>query len=108
MLDKYSRIDSRILRESVKDMSCQLNTPYCDGGGCVACHSNESDHGKGTSIKADDIFIAAGCASCHAVVDGREGKMDKHEREWYLRRGILRTIRTWFITGAVTISRGGR
>lgn len=37
----------------------------------VACHSNSAMHGKGTSLKAHDCFIAFGCVNCHDWYDGR-------------------------------------
>ncbi len=103
MFNKYDRIDSKILRESVRKMECQIQTPLCDNGPCVPCHSNESRHGKGTGIKADDLFIASGCATCHAIVDGRESRMPKDEREWYLRTGILATQKKWMEHGTIVI-----
>jgi hypothetical protein len=35
----------------------------------VACHSNQSQHGKGKSIKAHDCYIAYGCDNCHTILD---------------------------------------
>jgi len=44
----------------------------------VAAHSNESRHGKGKSIKAEDHYSAWACVSCHAwydtSLDSREDK----------------------------------
>jgi hypothetical protein len=35
----------------------------------VPCHSNQSIHGKGMSIKADHMFTVPGCAKCHQWLD---------------------------------------
>jgi hypothetical protein len=35
----------------------------------VPCHSNQSIHGKGMSIKADHMFTVPGCARCHQWLD---------------------------------------
>lgn len=35
----------------------------------VPCHSNQSKHGKGMSIKAKHEFTVPGCAACHAWLD---------------------------------------
>lgn len=37
--------------------------------GSDAAHSNWSHHGKSMSRKADDIFVAAMCRSCHTELD---------------------------------------
>lgn len=90
--------------------ACLVNLPSCTGGGedTVAAHSMQADDGKGTSIKADDCFVAFACQHCHDILDarkhlvkwdgtedsGRYGQnMPKAEIEWYHDRGIKRTIR---------------
>jgi hypothetical protein len=35
----------------------------------VPCHSNQARHGKGTSLKALDIYTVPGCRACHAEID---------------------------------------
>lgn len=35
----------------------------------VPCHSNQSIHGKGMSIKAQHMFTVPGCARCHEWLD---------------------------------------
>lgn len=35
----------------------------------VPCHSNQSKHGKGMSIKAKHEFTVPGCAACHFWLD---------------------------------------
>jgi len=35
----------------------------------VPCHSNQSIHGKGLSIKAHHMFTVPGCARCHQWLD---------------------------------------
>ena len=38
-------------------------------GTVVAAHSNQSRHGKGTGIKANDCFVAWLCNRCHVELD---------------------------------------
>lgn len=57
----------------------------CEGGVGEPCHSNQSRHGKGGSIKAHDCFYASGCRSCHRELDHgkrftREEKADLWQR----------------------------
>ena len=66
-------IRSTKLRQSAKGESCTMESPNCNGNPetVVWCHSNFSMHGKGTGIKAHDVFGFYGCAGCHDWYDGR-------------------------------------
>lgn len=44
----------------------------------VPCHSNQSRHGKGGSLKAQHIFTVPGCAACHAYID--QGSAAREEK----------------------------
>ena len=58
-------------------MDCQV----CGAPGPVqASHSNWSHHGKSMARKADDIFVAAICQSCHYEID-MGNSMSKEERQ---------------------------
>jgi hypothetical protein len=53
-------------------MPCKLQIPdVCIGGTdtTVACHSNQSRHGKAGWLKAHDWATAWGCVTCHAYID---------------------------------------
>lgn len=55
-----------------KGMPCKLQIPdVCIGGTetTVACHSNQSRHGKAGWLKAHDWATAWGCVACHAFID---------------------------------------
>lgn len=43
----------------------------------IAAHSDSSKHGKGTGIKAHDVFIAYICHNCHAMLP----RLKREERE---------------------------
>jgi Protein of unknown function (DUF1364) len=71
---RASRPKSTPIRKSARGEECTIRLPgICDGGGetTVLCHSNKLVDGKGMGIKASDLRAAYGCASCHAVLDGR-------------------------------------
>ena len=58
-------------------MDCQV----CGASGPVqASHSNWSHHGKSMARKADDIFVAAMCRSCHTELD-TGSRLTKEERQ---------------------------
>lgn len=42
----------------------------------VACHSNESAHGKAKARKADDCYVVYGCMNCHSWYDTRPAARD--------------------------------
>ena len=56
-----------------RDQSC--TNCGAEDGTIVAAHSNWSDHGKGMSIKAHDIYHAHLCVACHSWLD-QGGKTD--------------------------------
>lgn len=83
--------------------TCQVASPYCDNKNTVPAHSNSSAFGKGKGQKADDCACAIACQSCHDWIDGRNGRAHEgnDEREWYLNRAIIRTIRLALVEGII-------
>lgn len=60
------------LLEMARDRQCLLRIPgVCTGDTAttVACHSNQSIHGKSGARKADDCFSVHGCVACHRWLD---------------------------------------
>lgn len=56
------------LRDSARGMHCTMRVPgVCnhDKETVVWCHSDLMKHGKGTGIKAHDLFGFYGCSACH-------------------------------------------
>jgi hypothetical protein len=56
----------------------------------VWCHSNESRHGKGKGLKANDCFGAFGCYPCHTWYD--QGTASRAEKEAAFRIAFERTL----------------
>lgn len=49
----------------------------------VPCHSNQSQHGKGLGLKADDIYTVPGCMHCHHEIDqGRRLSREQRADIW--------------------------
>jgi hypothetical protein len=63
--------------------------------GCEPAHSNSQAHGKGTGLKASDIYHAAACPACHREIDsGRQ--LSREEKREYWRQGFERTMALYF------------
>lgn len=95
---------NRELLDLSADQTCQFQIPgVCLGGPCVTCHSNESEHGKGVSIKAHDCFSAWGCYACHVFYD--TGPASRAEKQAVFRVAMERTILAMWRQGLVGIIR---
>lgn len=92
---KFDYVRSKKLLRAVASIPCQ----HCGREGYTqAAHSNWSEHGKGRSIKASDIYTAALCCTCHSALDqgshlSREQRQDLWGNAW------RRTVRTLVSNG---------
>lgn len=57
------------LRDMCRALPCQLCGADGDGAGVTWAHCNWGRHGKGKSIKASDVYVAALCWACHSELD---------------------------------------
>lgn len=75
---------NRALLDMARGQPCLLRVPEACIGGTettVACHSNQSVHGKAGARKADDQWSVWGCAGCHTWLDqGPAPAAEKGER----------------------------
>lgn len=75
---------NRALLDMAKGQACMLRVPgvcNADRATTVACHSNQSKHGKAGARKADDEFHVYGCSACHYWLDfGPASAGEKAER----------------------------
>ena len=62
-----------------------------ENGTIVACHSNQSKHGKGMGIKAPDSLVAALCSTCHYELDNGR-KLSKEERVHLWDQAYIKTM----------------
>lgn len=77
---KRSRPKTTKIRQSARGEDCTINLEgVCnyDPDTVVWCHSNQSAHGKGMGLKANDEYGAYGCSSCHKIYD-RQAKRPDH------------------------------
>lgn len=100
-----AKIVSKKLRNSARDENCTLQIAgVCNYNPATVslCHLPDESHGMGR--KSDDISAAFGCDMCHSVIDGRVPYIwEDGEKEFYMRRGMVRTWRRWIERGLVKI-----
>lgn len=94
---------NRALLDLAYELECTLRIAgVCEGGKGEPCHSNQSRHGKGASIKAHDVFFASGCRSCHRELD--QGRMfTKGEKVEIWQRAHDETMLQIFDLGLVKV-----
>ena len=98
-------IRSSKLRSSARDEECTLHI----AGVCnytpsttVLCHLPDESHGL--AQKATDLSACYGCSACHDVIDGRKPHVFlPGERDWYLRRAMVRTWTRFVEKGLVKV-----
>lgn len=125
MLAKTKPIRSQKLRDSARGEECTFQiSGICKGdtSTVVLCHLPDESHGG--SRKSDDICAAYGCDDCHSRIDGRikwpavstkpaklksfsemneDALQIAWEREFYVRRAMVRTLRRMIEKGLVKI-----
>lgn len=74
-----------------------------DVGTTVAAHANRVSLGKGIGVKCADLYCADLCVTCHALVDGRLGKLTKEEKWDLWVNAYLKTVKRWFTDGTVVV-----
>ena len=78
---KFTYVRSKPLLKACRALACQ----HCgaDDGTVCAAHSNQAQHGKGKSIKASDVYVAALCFRCHSNLDqGAHLSRDERVELW--------------------------
>lgn len=106
IIQKTGHVRSRKLLDSSRGQPCTLLFPGCDGGGetTVAAHANMQLCGKGTGIKASDIYSVDACHSCHDILDGRTKVFISDEaRRSYFWTAFVRTTNRRLAEGLITV-----
>lgn len=89
-------IRSRKYLDAARGQPCQIKIPnVCsyDSSTVVAAHSNKQRHGKGTGLKAHDVFVAWACDRCHSAIDGRiQTDLSPQELQEFWQWGFERTL----------------
>ena len=86
---------------------CTLNIAgWCsyDPDTTVACHLPDGSGGSNRLTGA--LSIAFACSACHDIIDGRviDPDIDVSDKEFYLRRGMMRTMNRLIDLGLVKVA----
>lgn len=98
-------IHSKKLRDSASGQDCTLNIAgICNYDDATTVLAHLPDESHGMSQKADDISGAFACSECHDCIDGRHTvKLSSEDKEFYMRRGMVRTWRHWIDSGLIVV-----
>ena len=106
IIQRYPYVRSRKLLDSSRGQVCTLNFHGCDYGTetTVACHGNGDFLGKGTGIKASDIYSVDGCNSCHSILDGRTpSEYTEEQKWWFFWRALVKTTNRRIAEGIIKV-----
>lgn len=96
-IPKDARFRKQAILDSAEGEHCQVNSFMCNHRPetTVWAHSNYPEHGKGTSIKAHDIFGCYACSQCHHWLDciARAANEVKSQKDHFIRA----MHRSWLI-----------
>lgn len=107
IIQKYLYVRSKKVTESARGEMCTMNMPDCryDTETTVWAHANYDYCGKGTGIKASDIFGCYACQSCHDLYDGRrkDPTVNVESAERYFWRAHVKSMNRLIELGIVKI-----
>lgn len=97
-------IEIQALRDTAKGAVCQVRIPGCknERSTTVWAHSDAGAHGKGMSLKADDIMGMHSCGFCHEQLP----KLKRAAREMVEAVAILRTWAVLWRAGVIGMLKG--
>lgn len=98
-------IVSNAVRDSARDEDCTLNIAgVCNYQPETTVFAHLPDESKGMGTKADDLSGCYACHACHDAIDNRsKNALPAEEREWYMRRAMVRTWRRLHDKGLLLI-----
>lgn len=93
------------MREAAKGQDCTVNAVgVCNYDPATTVFAHLSDESKGMGTKSDDLSGCDACHACHDWIDRRRNDgPPEEEREWYMRRAQVRTLRRRIEQGIITI-----
>lgn len=98
-------IASKAVRDSARGEACTLQIAgVCNGNWDTTVFAHLPDESKGIGTKSDDLSACYACHACHDMLDGRQrNALSAEDREWYMRRAMVRTWRKLHEKGLLTI-----
>ena len=97
------------LTKSARRQQCTFQIPnVCthDVSTTVLCHLPDESGTGHMGGKSSHWIAAFGCSKCHDVIDRRNNTraISEDDREFYMRRAMIRTWRIWIETGLLKIA----
>lgn len=98
-------IKSQPMRDAAKGEDCTLNIArVCNYNPETTVLAHLPDETNGMGTKSDDISACLACSACHTLIDSPgDIRLTSEEREWYMRRAMVRTWRRMLAKGIMTI-----
>ncbi|HEJ3062520.1 DUF1364 family protein [Pseudomonas aeruginosa] len=98
-------IVSKAVRDSARGEECTLQIAgVCNHNWDTTVFAHLPDESKGMGTKADDLSGCYACHACHDALDARrKNPLQAEEREWYMRRAMVRTWRRLHDKGLLKI-----
>lgn len=98
-------IKSKQVRDSARGEACTVQIAgVCNYDDTTTVLAHLPDESNGIGKKPDDISACYACSACHDALDRRQVSSElESDREWYQRRGMVRTWRRLVEKGVVTI-----
>jgi hypothetical protein len=100
-------IRSNKIRKSAIGQDCTVQiVGVCNRNPETTVLAHYPGEGKGMGLKSSDISAGYCCSSCHDALDGRtkHANLDQGEREFYMRRSMVRTLIKLIDAGIVLIN----
>lgn len=105
------KVRSDLIMAAARGMPCTLRiSTFVPGWKCaddatvVMCHLPSA--GKGMGTKSSDLYVAAGCAHCHAIIDGPDRTARDYITEHYPAAYAERMLRGMQETQAMLVQLG--
>lgn len=101
------KIESKKIRDAAAGQACTLQiVGHCNYDTTTTILAHLPDESHGGARKSDDISACFACSSCHDLIDGRvpDASLTREEREWYMRRAMVRTWRRLIEMELITIA----
>ncbi len=95
------KVVSKKIRASARNETCTLQiVGVCNHNPETTVLAHLPDESNGMGTKPDDISACYACSSCHDAIDRRHRSgLSGEDREWYMRRAMVRTWRRLIETG---------
>jgi len=89
------------IMDAARGEPCTLRTEHCNANPETTVAAHLPDGTGGSNRLTGPLSIAFACSSCHDAIDGRIKTSYAFSKEYYMRRGMMRTINRLIEMGLV-------